>query len=302
MHTTIPEHLRGIKLLGSARRLPEAPLVAITSVRFVDSTGYEGARFAASLAASRAFREAGVPQIVMVDPASHAGVAPAFLDRDSIVVSTPRSGLARPYLDAAQIVLHYAGPEAGALKAEPDKRFTSEGLQEIARLLGDGCDVVVGDRTSASMQSMSPAQQATEAVLDAVIQKLLGIPHGVTSGVQAYGPLGLGVFLGYERLLKKYGDNWLYLLTTPLIAAEQEFMHVTSTPVEIIYDRGMVDAENTPALTLKRLEQMLIMLEGALRAADDLLPSKPSYTKPEPDRRQMADVMLATLRELVAAS
>lgn len=301
----VPDHLRNVQVsYGDIRDLSGAGLVAVSSVKFEsidgptssDPLGYETARFNASLRATEAYAAAGVPQIVMVDNQSHYLVPVKFGKAGAIVVRTPRPGLATPYLDGARLAQVYAGPSVSVLKAESDKKPDAGTIAVINDQLHADYEVLVGDRTVDSLESMSAAQQRPETVLDSVIAAVLDIPRGASSGVQAYSPAGLEVFLAYEGLIPKLGNNWKYLLHTPAAALRQG-LDVTDVPVNVIYDEAMVAAENTPALTLKRLEQLLVMLEGALEVSalfgDDL-----GYLAPSQERMAIANGMLATLREL----
>ena len=294
----VPEHVR--TLSGAVKtelgNLSGAPLVAISSVQFERLTGYEGARFEACLAAAEAYAEAGVQQLVMFGERSHYQVPQELARRGAIVVVTPRPGLATPYLDAAQLVRLHAGPNSNVLKAEGDKLLTADGLCAIEAAL-HSYDVVVGDRTPASMATMSPIQQRTEAILDATFENVLEIPHGASSGVQAYTPRGLQVFLSYEQVLDTLGNNWKYLLYVPAYAAYQG-LRVGSALVDIVYDAAMVAAEDNAGLTLKRLEQLPLMLEGGYEVATLVDSDSRGYNQPTADRMAAANSQLATLRAL----
>lgn len=298
---TLPSHLHDLTAVEgtSLKSLASAPIVAISSVTFLKLGGYDGKRFEASLAATEAYTEAGVRQLVLFGDKSNYRVPQELARRGAIVVPTPRNGLATPYLDAAQLVRHYAGSSACVLKAEGDKLLTAASLTAIR----DGLsryDVVVGDRMPASMASMSPIQERTEALLDALLPGLLGIPHGASSGVQAYTPEGLKLFLRYEEVLERLGNNWKYLLYVPAMARELG-LRVGSAIIDVAYDAEMVQAENTPALVLKRLEQLLLMLEGGYEISAMVNGDTHGYDKPDDVRLDLAQQQLTTLRELVTA-
>ena len=237
----------------------------------------------------------------MVDGQSHYEVASRLAQYGAIVVPTPRPGLATPYLDAAQLVQVHAGPDAAVLKAEADKLLDEVSLAAIVRLLSNCQQVLVGDRTPESMESMTPIQHRTEALIDALIAMILGIPHGTSSGVQAYHGRGLQVFLSYEAELENgLGNNWKYLIRTPYFA-RQIGLNVNQVPVNVTYDPEMVAAENTPTMTLKRLEQLLLMLEGALELESRKSLDKQQYRPLSAERMGLAEQMLAMLRQQVAA-
>ncbi len=275
----VPEHIRALTSAAGTKLtiLSGAPLVAINSVQFARLTGYEGTRFQACLAAADAYSEAGVPQIVMVDGRSHYQVPIELAKRGAIVVTTLRPGLATPYLDAAQLVRLHAGPRASVLKAEGDKLLTAAALSEIKTALSF-YDVVVGDRTLESLESLSAIQQRTEALIDAIFELLLDIPHGASSGVQAYTPKGLQMFLNYENFLGSLGNNWKYLAYTPAIALQQG-LPVGSAMLDLAYDADTVKAEDTPALALKRLEQLMLMLEGGYEVLAAVYDSDQGYCR-----------------------
>lgn len=291
---------------GSFAELSGAPVVAISSVKFNningptadDPMGYETARFQASLAASRAYKDAGIPQIVMFDTASHYQVPIEFGRAGAIVVPTPRSGLATPYLDAARLVQMYSGDDTAVLKAEADKLISPASLYAIRRLLHEGFDVLVGDRSVHSMETMSPMQQRTETALDATISSILDIPRGASSGVQVYGPNALAILLNYEGEMEALGNNWKYLVFVPA-AAEQMGLKVTGVEIEVLYDAAMVAAENTTALHLKRLEQLLAMIEGSHQVAE-LLFGDETYLAPTDDRLAESEAALKALRAAAA--
>lgn len=256
---------------GSVAKFRNAPLVVISSVMFVniEPGSYERVRLQASLRASEGYAAADVPQIVMVDPRSHPSVMDEFEKRGALVVPTPRSGLARPYLDAARVAQFYAGQDVCIIKTEADKLLQSVDIARFDNLLVGGVyDVLVGMRSNESMNSMSPMQQCTERVLDMVLPQVLpGVPRGVSSGVQGYGPRGLKVFLEYEAELERLGDNWKYLLSVPYLAHQRNLL-LSEAPINPIYHPAMVAAENRPDMHFKRLTQLLVMLEGALQIAD----------------------------------
>ncbi len=291
---------------GDFRRLSGAPMVAVSSVKFNnidgptddDPMGYETARFQASLAASEAYANAGVPQIVMFDETSDYRVPNQFSRAGALAVRTPRSGLATPYLDAARLAQMHGGKDSSVLKAEADKLLTRASLAKIRRLLEEGYDVLVGDRSVQSMETMSPMQQRTESALDAAISSILSIPRGASSGVQAYSPQGVETFLDYEGRIDELGNNWKYLLFVPF-AAERMGLKVTGVDIEVIYDAAMVAAENTTALHLKRLEQLLTMVEGA-HQVESLLYGSGLYLAPTEDRLAESETALKTLRAAAA--
>ena len=307
----VPEHVRTLTAVEGTNlgSLAGAPLVAISSVKFnhldPDATDplrrYEALRYLASLAATRAYANAGVPQIVMFDQNSDYRVPKGFAENGAIVVPTPRPGLARPYLDAAQLVRLHAGPNASALKAEADKLIDEVSLAQIAKMLEDGYDVLVGDRTAESMATLAAIQHLTEALIDSYIPAVLNVPHGASCGVQAYSPMGLAEFLAYEQYLPLLGDNWKYLISTPALAS-QHGLTVGSVPVMVSYDAAMVAAEDNPAIIFKRLEQLAVMLEGGIEIADVLGYSNPEHQPPDTDRRKLAGEALARLRTLTAAN
>jgi hypothetical protein len=307
----VPDHVRALTAVEktSLADLAGSPLVAISSVKFnhldPDATDpmrrYEALRYLASLAATRAYANAGVPQIVMFDQDSDYRVPQGFAQNGAIVVPTPRPGLARPYLDAAQLVRLHAGPNASALKAEADKLIDTVSLAQIAKMLEDGSDVLVGDRTAESMATLAAIQHFTEALIDTLVPAVLDVPHGASCGVQAYSPDGLEAFLAYEHYLPVLGDNWKYLISTPALAA-QRGLSVSSVPVMVSYDAAMVAAENNPAIIFKRLEQLAVMLEGAIEIADVLGFSNPEHSPPDTDRRKLAGEALSQLSTLMAAA
>jgi hypothetical protein len=296
---TVPDHV--YSLAGAENTnlhdLAGAPLVAVSSAMFEKLTGYNRVRFDACVAATESYTRAGVRQLVMVDDRSDYRVPQELARRGAIVVPTPRPGLATPYLDAVQLVRLHAGPTANVLKAEGDKLITAENLTAIEAAL-HSYDVVVGDRSVSSLESMSPIQQRTEAIIDATLAGLLGIPHGASSGVQAYTPHGLRVFLAYEDVLDKLGNNWKYLLYVPAIAINNG-LHVGNVMLDLSYDAQMVSAENTPTLTLKRLEQLLLMLEGGYEVATFISGSSFDYGLSAEQRHNLAEAQLRELRMLV---
>jgi hypothetical protein len=293
-------HVRGLAAAEKTdlASLSGAPLVAVSSVQYERLTGYEGARFEATLAATDAYREAGVPQLVMFGERSHYQVPQELARRGAVVVPTPRPGLATPYLDAAHLVRLHAGVQANVLKAEGDKLITAEALSAIEAALHT-YGVVVGDRSTYGLESMTPIQHRTEAIIDAILAGLLDIPHGASSGVQAYTPEGLRVFLEYEGLLDTLGNNWKYLVYVPAQAGNQG-ISVGSVELDLVYDAEMVKAEDTESLTLKRLEQLLLMLEGGFEVCGLIFNDGALYRPPSEDRLAAANAMMASLRTLVA--
>lgn len=298
--TTLPDYLRDLRAGEDTdlATLSGASLVVISSVRFTELTGYEAVRFQACLRATRAYARAGVIQLVMVDPASDHHVAAELARHGAIVVATPRSGLARPYLDAARLVQFHAGPQAYIVKAEGDKAITGSDIAKMGTALKIN-DVVVGDRSAYSMASMTPIQQRTEADIDAALAMMLGLPHGLSFGVQGYAREGIGVLLGYEEHLASLGDNWKYLLYTPAIAS-MKHLTVGGVTLDVQYDPSMVAAEAESSVqTLKRLEQVLTMVEGALEVVGLVYAGYYGYRPPTKERLQEAAAQVTALRLLV---
>jgi hypothetical protein len=296
--TNLPHHLRGIAAVEKTdlSNLNGAPLVAISSVSFPKLTGYSGERFQACLAATDSYTEAGVPQLVMFGTDSHYTVPMELARRGAIVVPTPRPGLATPYLDAVHLVRQYAGEEACVLKAEGDKLINAHSLNAIRNGLRR-YDVVVGDRTQDSMESMPPIQQRTEALLDATFTHVLEIPNGASSGVLALTPQGIQTFLGYEQLLDVLGNNWKYLLWVPA-HARWSGLNIGSAQVDIAYDPGMVAAEDNSAQAFKRLEQLVLMLEGCYEVMELVEGDCREYSRPAHLRWDAAQQQLDMLRKL----
>lgn len=297
-----PEHINDINITADNdffTMLSEDQLVVISSVYFGSVEGYDGVRFEASLKASRAYREAEIPQIVMVDPRSHKSVRPEFEATGALVGSTVRPGHATPYIDAAWLARWFSGPEVRVIKAEADKLLTARTIGKFEYLLNEYA-VLVGKRSRASMESMSPIQERTEGVMDSTLSLILpGVPEGVTSGVQGYSPVGLEYLFKYEEHLEWLGNLWLYLLTCPF-EAHKDGLLVGNVEVDIEYDQAMVAAEATLSTTLKRLEQNLVMPEGALKIAAAFLDASPHILKEQ--RLGMAADMLGSLRQAVAPS
>lgn len=305
--TVIPEHVRSLSAAyGDLASLADQQLVAISSVKFghLDPSSpnlmqrYEALRYQASLKATAAYAAVGVPQIVMVDGGSFYRVPRDFADSGAIVVQTPRPGLATPYLDAANLVRLHGGPKSSVLKAEADKFIPPQSLALITHMLEDGLDVLVGDRTASSMDTMTGIQHRTEALIDSLAPAILDVPHGASCGVQAYSPAGLNELLAYEDLLGMLGNNWKYLLSTPALAA-QHGLRVAAVRVNIRYDDAMVAAEDNPVITLKRLEQLLLMLEGVMEIANWLHYSS-GHMAPSAERVAQAATSLRHLGALVA--
>lgn len=310
----VPHYIRGLTAAyGDLSSLRGASRVAISSVRFThvggpsasDPTGYERVRFYASLRASARYAALGVPQIVMNSADSHRVVGKAFGEHGAIVVPTPegREGHATPYLDAARLVrLHGGTPgkPAAVLKAEGDKKLDGRGLAGIDERLDRGYDVIIADRGPHSMQSMTPMQQRTESLMDDLFPRLLGIPGDATCGLQVYaGGNGVNTLLAYEDVLGKLGNTWKYLLYVPVLA-RMRGLRVTSVPVDLRYDPEMVAAEMTPAVDFKRMEQLLVMLEGGQEVAQMFNLGGKDYAPLEEERSRLANGALAQLRTLAS--
>jgi hypothetical protein len=253
-------------LQGDFGSLYRSRMVAVSSVKFDDLTdAYQLARFNACLSATDGYMEAGVPQIVMVDPASDERVAKELGEHGAIVVPTPRPGFYLPYADGVRLVQIHAGVDAGVLKAESDKRPRADDLHRFQQLLNEGQDVIVGDRTPESRASMHPVQQATEGVIDATSPLICShIPPGISGGVQVYSSRALRFFLQYEELVQQdpaKWENWKYLPYVPAMAKVYGY-NVTTTPITVIYPQDMVAGEDNPAAAFKRYDQQHLMLLG----------------------------------------
>lgn len=308
-YTGTPEHVRDLKAVEgtSLSSLTDASSVVISSVGFPALSGYNGKRFAASLAATERYTAADVRQIVMFDTSSHYHVPLELARRGAVVVPAPRPGLATPYLDAAHLVRLHAGEGVYVIKSEADKPLTADDVNTLNHALDGQYDLVVGDRTDNCLSTLTDIQHRTEAAIDATLAQTLGIPHGASSGVQAYGPAALDLFLRYEEQIPSadspagimLGNNWKYLIQVPALAQEMG-LAVGSVYLDFEYDAEMIEAEHKPALTLKRLEQLLLMLEGGYEVAA-MLGFQSGYRPLDADRQQGSAQLLGSLRSLVAA-
>lgn len=287
----VPQYVQHVGAEHGARldNLRDEPLIAISSVLYADLCGYNGKRFNACVAASAAYQEAGIPQIVMVDQRSHPAVVPDLAKNGALVVLTPkdRQGVATPYLDAAQIARFHGGPRTSVLKAEADKLMTRADLMAIDHALGR-YEIVVGDRSQRCLESMTPMQQRTESLIDAILAEILDIPRGASSGVQAYSPKGLTWLLEYEHLLGKLGNTWKYLLYAPA-AAVRNHREVGGVKLDFCYDPEMVKAEEDDLpTTAKRADQLMLMLEGAFEVQDIVRGDGDHCYKPPTNERKAA--------------
>lgn len=310
MHTyTAPNYIRGLAAVEGTNlsSLAGANRVVISSVGFPKLSGYNGRRFEASLKATTQYTDGGVKQLVMFDTSSDPAVPKELARHGAIVVPTPRPGLATPYLDAAHLVRLHVGPAVDVFKAEADKPLTLDDINRLTAAL-ERYDMVVGDRTNGCLGSLTDSQHGVEAIIDATLAGMLDIPHGASSGVQAYGPAALDLFLRYEEQIPSpesphgimLGNNWKYLIQVPTLALAMD-LKVGGVRLDFRYDAEMVAAEQTPALTLKRLEQLLLMLQGGYEVAA-MLGIETSYRPLNTNQQKGLAQLLTNLREVVAAA
>lgn len=237
-------------------------LTAVSSVLF---PSVDVPRFHAVLDTVRASRDAYVPHMIMLDNSSHPAAGEMLRAAGAIVIELDHEtegGLARPFVIAAQLISAFATPETLMVKFEGEKPLFAEG-RNVQMLIDAGkrFDIITGERTLSTWESMPPYQAVTEALLGVVIGAILGVSHDTPSGVIALNSIGRNVFIETTRQ-----NSWPYLFETPYIGRGEHAARIGAVPVAFDYHPAVVEEETgNPVFDEKRRKQIDTMVEAAVK-------------------------------------
>lgn len=258
--TVTNERANELGLLAGLGRAAARPLIAVSAVM----TNDVGApRFGAVLDTVQASRRSNVPHMIMLDNSSHPAASKKLDEAGAIVVEIDHEtegGLARPFVIAAQLIDLFA-PEALMVKVEGEKPLFAGGwnVREILDF-GSRFDILTGERSGLTWDSMPPYQVVTESLLGPVIGEMLGVSYDTPSGVIIMNAAGRQTFIETTTV-----NNWTYLFVTPRVG-QRRGQRVGTITVDFIYHHAVVDEETgNPVFDNKRRLQIDAMLEEALK-------------------------------------
>lgn len=256
------ERANDLGLRAGMTHLADAPLIAVSAVM---TSSVETPRFCAILDTVQASRAANVPHMIMLDNSSHSEAATKLLGAGATVVDIDHDtegGLARPFVIAAQIIDLFA-PRALMVKFEGEKPLFESGRNvDVIVRTGKRFDILTGERSHATWDSMPPYQVVTETLLGPVIGQMLGVSHDTPSGVIILNAFGRETFIDTTTV-----NSWPYLFVTPR-HGQRRGQRVGSLTVDFDYHPLVVAEEKGNAtFDLKRRQQIDAMLQVALETA-----------------------------------
>lgn len=239
-----------------------AEAVGITTTFYPD---VDDVRFELSLANSEAWRDAGLP-LVVVDGSPFDGrgkdrVGDAHRARGATVLRSERNGIASQRQQGAQTALGLGADKL--LTHEPEKITMVNFTGEVASALENSAIVAVG-RTEASEASLPPVQRRSERLAGWILEKTLILPHDALAGPRGYTRFGAEFLLGYPSSQEGM-NNWIYMYQN-MLEAMKAGKRVGGLDVDLMYPEAMVQQETGNAVfDRKRYDQFELQLKYLLK-------------------------------------
>ncbi len=245
-------------------------LLAVSGAMYVRPEDSDQARLNAAVATARSSCRVGVPHLFMLDTQSPEEVTRQLRNAGAIVVPVAEGegGLARPYLTAALVINELCRrgtlpSDVLMVKVEPEKNvFGGIDTPQYYLEMCAGLDIVTGERTAETWESMPHYLSLTESVLSFTIGQMLQISGDTPSGVLVLN------HAGRELLLEITDENsWTYLIRTPFEGL-QRGLRVSSLPVTFTYYPSVTNQEDgNPSQDDNRRNQFRKMYDYAATLA-----------------------------------
>jgi hypothetical protein len=234
-------------------------LVGTAGVSYKDP---DEVRFGVSLQTAEAYRDAGLPYVVIDASPQDQGdwVAQAHKERGAYVFRAEIPGIATQRQQGVAFAV-----QQGAQKivgSEPEKPAIPLFADVISEAL-DHNDVLVIGRTSLALETAPGTQQRTEHFAGWILEQTHRLPPDALAGPRGFTVAGAEVLRDY-RSDRPNMNNWIYLYDTP-IAARRIGLPIGGIAVDMTYPDEIVEEEyRNTFYDNKRFDQFTMQLRYLL--------------------------------------